>query len=190
MPGTVTHQHLLRSMDALKDNAEAVEEALARQIRLLVDRDLAVVFYDLITVRIHGEGEVGDDLRVYGMNKETGGNAGESKTLQGMLQKVLARFPVQHITLVADRGLPSLDNIKELSALADQGDHKLEFILAVPARRCVNAVSKIPKSWSAPLRVDHAPPDFPQPGLSDRIRVHALICFLALVLYRVMRMRL
>ncbi len=63
------------------------------------------------------------------------GNVGETKTLQGMLQKVLARFPVQRIILVADRGLLSLDNIGELSALADQGGRKLEFILAVPARR-------------------------------------------------------
>jgi len=160
MPDTVTHQHLLRAMDALMDNAEAIKEALARQIRPLVDRDLAVVFYDLTTVRIHGGGEVGDDLRAYGMNKETGGiarqfvlsvvqtadglplmhtvhpcNVGETKTLQGMLQKVLARFPVQRIILVADGGLLSLDNIGELSALADQGGRKLEFILAVPARR-------------------------------------------------------
>ena len=35
-------------------NADAVEEALARQIRLLVDQDLTVAFYDLMTVRIHG----------------------------------------------------------------------------------------------------------------------------------------
>lgn len=160
IPETVTHQHLLRAMDALMDNAEAVEEALARQIRPLVDHDLAVVFYDLTTVRIHGEAKVEDDIRAFGMNKEMSsiarqfvlgvvqtadgvplmhtvhpGNVGETKTLQGMLQKVLSRFPVQRIILVADRGLLSLDNIGELSALADQGERQLEFILAVPARR-------------------------------------------------------
>ena len=48
-------------------------------------------------------------------------NVSETKTLQGMLQKVLARFPVQRIILVADRGLLSLDNIGELSKLADRG---------------------------------------------------------------------
>ena len=51
MPGGVTHQHLLRAMDALMDHAETVEGALARQIRPLVDHDLAIVFYDLTTVR-------------------------------------------------------------------------------------------------------------------------------------------
>ena len=110
-------------------------------------------------MRIHGEGKVEADIRAYGMNKETGGvarqfvlgvvqsadglplitvhpgNVSETKTLQGMLQKVLARFPVQRIILVADRGLLSLENIEELSDLADQGGRRLEFILAVPARR-------------------------------------------------------
>jgi hypothetical protein len=75
MPEGVTHQHLLRAMDALMDHAELVEAELARQIRPLVDGDLAVVFYDLTTVRIHGEGEVDDDLRAFGMNKDTGGIA-------------------------------------------------------------------------------------------------------------------
>ena len=160
MPDTVTHQHLLRAMDALVDYADVVEEALARQFRPLVDQDLTVAFYDLTTVRIHGEGKVEADIRAYGMNKETGGvarqfvlgvvqsaeglplmhtvhpdNVSETKTLQGMLQKVLARFSVQRIILVADRGLLSLENIGELSELADRGDRRLEFILAVPARR-------------------------------------------------------
>lgn len=141
-------------------NVGAVEDALARQIRPLVDRDLAVVFYDLTTVRIHGEGAVDDDIRAFGMNKEIGGiarqfvlgvvqtadglplmhtvhpgNVTETRTLQGMLQTVLQRFPVQRVILVADRGLLGLENIDELTALADRGDRKLEFILAVPARR-------------------------------------------------------
>jgi len=160
MPEGVTHQHLLRAMDALMDHAEVVEIELARQIRPLVDQDLAVVFYDLTTVRIHGEGEVDDDLRAFGMNKQTGaiarqfvlgvvqtaeglplmhtvypGNMAETKTLQAMLATVLQRFPVQRVILVADRGLLSMDNIGELTAMADQGGRKLEFILAVPARR-------------------------------------------------------
>lgn len=160
MPDGVTHQQLLRAMDALMDNAEAVEDALARQIRPLVDRDLAVVFYDLTTVRIHGEGAVEDDIRAFGMNKERGGiarqfvlgivqtadglplmhtvhpgNVAETKTLQAMLETVLKRFPINRVILVADRGLLSLDNIHHLTDMANQSARKLEFILAVPARR-------------------------------------------------------
>lgn len=160
MQGKVEHHHLLRAMDALMDNMDRVEAELARQIRPLVDRDLTVVFYDLTTVRIHGEGEVEKDIRAYGMNKETGGiarqfvlgvvqtaeglplmhtvhpgNVAETKTLQGMMATVLQRFPIERVILVADRGLLSLDNIGALSDLAKQGGRTLEFILAVPARR-------------------------------------------------------
>jgi hypothetical protein len=62
MPETVTHQHLLRAMDALMNDAEAVEDALAPKIRPLVDHDLTMVFYDLTTVRIHGEGKTFQNL--------------------------------------------------------------------------------------------------------------------------------
>ena len=68
------------------------------------------------------------------------GNVAETKTLQSMLQTVLQRFPVQRVILVADRGLLSLDNIEELTSLADQGGRRLEFILAVPARRYADLV--------------------------------------------------
>jgi len=110
MPEGVTHQHLLCAMDALMDHAERVEMELAKQIRPLVDRDLSIIFYDLTTVRIHGEGTVEDDIRAFGMNKEMGGiarqfvlgvvqtaeglplmhtvhpgNVAETKTLQAML---------------------------------------------------------------------------------------------------------
>jgi hypothetical protein len=160
MPETVTHQHLPRAMDALIDHAERVEMELARKIRPLVDHELTIVFYDLTTVRIHGEGHVADDLRAFGMNKERGGiarqfvlgfvqtaeglplmhtvhpgNVAETKTLQSMLTTVLQRFAIQRVILVADRGLLSLENIDELTAMADQNNRALEFILAVPARR-------------------------------------------------------
>src|SRR6056297_247411 len=160
MPDKITHQHLLRAMDALMDHADRVEAELVKQIRPLVDHDLEIVFYDLTTVRIHGEGQVADDIRAFGMNKETSGiarqfvlgvvqtadglplmhtvhpgNAAETRTLQAMLATVLERFPIQRVLLVADRGLLSLENIGELTALADQGGRRLEFILAVPARR-------------------------------------------------------
>ncbi|WP_209428255.1 IS1634 family transposase [Pararhodobacter sp. SW119] len=165
MPAKVEHHHLLRAMDALMDHAERVEMELTKQIRPLVDRELAVVFYDLTTVRIHGEGTVADDLRAFGMNKERGGiarqfvlgvvqtadglplmhtvhpgNVAETKTLKGMLSSVLERFPIQRVILVADRGLLSLENIGELTALAERGSRRLEFILAVPARRYAELV--------------------------------------------------
>ena len=59
------------------------------------------------------------------------GNVGETKTLKGMLSKVLARFPVERVILVADRGPLSPTMSAELQHLAEASERKLEFILAV-----------------------------------------------------------
>jgi len=160
MPESVTHDQLLRTMDALMDRAEAVEALIAGQLRPMLDQQLSVVFYDLTTVRIHGDGQVPDDVRAFGLNKETGGiarqfvlgvvqsadglplmhtvhagNVAETRTLQAMVSQVLERFAVERVILVADRGLLSLDNVAELTKLAEVKACQLEFILAVPARR-------------------------------------------------------
>lgn len=160
MPEAVSHDHLLRTLDALMDRAGKVEAKVAQLLRPMLDQQLSVVFYDLTTVRIHGEGHVPEDVRAYGMNKETGGiarqfvlgvvqsaeglplmhtvhagNVAETATLKAMLEQVLARFPVERVILVADRGLLSLDNIAQIGELARQTERKLQFILAVPARR-------------------------------------------------------
>ena len=160
MPAAVTHDQLLRTMDALMDHAEAVQERVAAQLKPMLDQQLSVVFYDLTTVRIHGEATLPDDLRAFGMNKETGGiarqfvlgvvqsaeglplmhtvhagNVSETKTLKAMLADVLQRFAVERVIVVADRGLLSLDNVAELGELATTTQRQLQFILAVPARR-------------------------------------------------------
>ncbi len=41
----------------------------------MLDQELSVVFYDLTTIRIQGEGEVEDDLRQYGHSKDLKGPA-------------------------------------------------------------------------------------------------------------------
>ena len=160
MPEEVTHDQLLRTMDALMDRAEAVEARIAQQLRPMLDQQLSVVFYDLTTVRIHGEGDLPGDVRAYGLNKETGGiarqfvlgvvqsaeglplmhtvhagNVAETRTLKAMLEAVLQRFAVERVILVADRGLLSLDNVAELAQVAESTQRQLQFILAVPARR-------------------------------------------------------
>lgn len=160
MPRKAGHQQLLRSMDALMENMELVEKAIAEQMLPLVDAELTIVFYDLTTVRISGEKELEEDLRQYGKSKDTGGtarqfvlgvvqtaeglplshmvhpgNVAETKTLKGMARTVLERFPIRRVVLVADRGLLSYENIDDLQALADDLGRDLEFILAVPSRR-------------------------------------------------------
>lgn len=160
MPATVSHDQLLRTMDTLMDQVGAVEATVAGQIRPLLDETLSVVFYDLTTIRSHGEGQVANDLRAYGLNKRTGGiarqfvlgvvqtaeglpiahqvhagNVGEVSTLLPMIEKTVQRFPIKRVVLIADRGLLSLDNLEAIEQLQTAKGQRLEYILAVPARR-------------------------------------------------------
>jgi transposase len=154
----VNHQHLLRTMDTLAEGADRVDDALAGLLRPLIDQELAIVFYDLTTIRAEGSTDESEDLRHVGHAKEGGtvrqvmlgvvqtaeglpihhevfaGNTGETTTLVPTIEKVLARYPIKRVVLVADRGLLSLDNLDAIRALR-VGDQPLEFILAVPARR-------------------------------------------------------
>lgn len=155
---SVTHQHLLRTMDTLMDCADALEAALATLLRPLLDQELSIVFYDLTTIRAEGSTQMTEELRRFGLSKDGGiarqvmlgvvqtadglpihhevfaGNTGETTTLIPTIEKVLARYPIKRVVLVADRGLLSLDNLEAVSQIRI-GAQPLEFILAVPGRR-------------------------------------------------------
>ena len=156
----MTHQQLLRSMDALMDHQTEVDAVVAGLLRPLIDQDLSVVFYDLTTIRSEGLVTVDQDVRKHGLAKEGliarqfmlgvvqtaeglplyhevfDGNAAETKTLLPTLTTVLARFPsVRRLILIADRGLLSLDNLESLQAIKLSSGQPLEFIIAVPGRR-------------------------------------------------------
>ena len=138
----ITHQHLLRSMDALMDNQDAVDGVVAALLRPLVDQDLSVAFYDMTTIRAEGLASIEGDVRKYGMAKEGliarqfmlgvvqtseglpiyhevfDGNTAETRTLLPIVKKVMDRFPnLRRLILVADRGLLSLDNLEALQAI-------------------------------------------------------------------------
>ena len=63
----MTHQHLLRSMDALMTHQDAVDGVVARLLRPLIGQDLPLVVYDLTTIRATGLTEQVDDVRQYGV---------------------------------------------------------------------------------------------------------------------------
>lgn len=159
VPEAIEHHHLLRAMDALIEHREAVDEAVSGLLRPLLDQDLAVVFYDMTTIRAEGLSQQAGDVRQYGMAKEGviarqfmlgvvqtaegfplyhevfDGNTAEVTTLKPTIEKVLARFPIRRVIAVADRGLLSTDNLTELQAITLPSGKPLEFILAVPGRR-------------------------------------------------------
>ena len=157
---TITHQQLLRSMDALVTHQDAVDRIVAGLLRPLIDQDLSVVFYDLTTIRAEGGTTLEGDVRHFGMAKEGviarqfmlgvvqtaegipiyhevfDGNVAETRTLLPTLTTVLKRFTrVQRLILVADRGLLSLDNLEALKDIRLDNGQALEFIIAVPGRR-------------------------------------------------------
>jgi len=156
---SIDHQHLLRAMDALIDHKDEVDAVMSGLLRPLVDQDLAMVFYDMTTIRAAGLSDEDGDLRHYGMSKEGmvarqvmlgvvqtaeglplyhevfDGNTAEVTTLKGVIEKIVARFPIKRVIAVADRGLLSTDNLADLQAITLPGGGTLEFILAEPGRR-------------------------------------------------------
>ena len=69
---SVNHQHLLRTMDTLAEGADRVDDALTGLLRPLIDQELAIVFYDLTTIRAEGSTDESEDLRHFGHAKEGG----------------------------------------------------------------------------------------------------------------------
>jgi len=207
---SVTHQHLLRTIDTLMDCTDALEAALATLLRPLLDQELSIVFYDLTTIRAEGSTEMTEELRRFGLSKDGGiarqvmlgvvqtadglpihhevfaGDTGETTTLIPTIEKVLARYPIKRVVLVADRGLLSLDNLEAVSQIRI-GAQPLEFILAVPGRRysefdtvlapfhegqCKAATEEIVSehAWQGHRlivahRPDLAPPNWAPPGM-------------------------
>ena len=147
------------------DDWEAIESKvhahLATLLRPLIDTELSVVFYDVTTVGVCGESELPGDVRAYGRSKRDTierqfalglvqtadglpiayevfqGNVAETTTLMPMVHRVLQRYAISRVVLVADRGLLSLDNLEQIQALRLPSGQPLEFVLAVPARRYV-----------------------------------------------------
>ena len=124
-----------------------------------------MVFYDVTTIEVAGDAVVADDFRAYGLSKsglvarqfmlslvQTAeglpiahevhpGNIADAKTLLPMITSLLARYPLERVVLVADRGVLSVNNLDELAKLqatlaAGGRAVSLEYVLAVPAARC------------------------------------------------------
>ncbi len=158
-PGSerITHQQLLRAMDALLPLKDEIEQHLQRCFAAATE--LEVVFYDITTVHIHGTSERDDDLRVYGHSKDVNGvarqyavgvvqtaaglpihhevfvgNVAETGTVRGIVERLLKRFALRRLIIVADRGMLSLANLDVLEGLRLANGRAVEYIVAVAAR--------------------------------------------------------
>ena len=115
------------------------------------------------------------------------GNTSEAPTLLPTVRKVLARYPhIRRLVMVADRGLLSVDNLADLSAISlpdVQADlEPAQIVQRYKSLADIERGFRVLKSEIEIAPVYHR--------LPERIRAHASICFMALILYRVMRQRL
>lgn len=121
-------------MDMLCDCADMLESVLSGLLRALIDQELSIVFYDLTTISTEDATDMSGEVRQFGFSKEGGiarlvmlgvvqtaegllihheafaGNMTETKTLVSTNEKLLARYPIKRVVLVADRGLLLLDS--------------------------------------------------------------------------------
>jgi transposase len=103
------------------------------------------------------------------------------------VRKVLARYPhIRRLVMVADRGLLSVDNLADLSTISlpdVQADlEPAQIVQRYKSLAYIERGFRVLKSEIEIAPVYHR--------LPERISAHASICFMALILYRVMRQRL
>ena len=69
------------------------------------------------------------------------GNVGEVTTVRGIVERLGQRFCLRRVVFVADRGMLSLDTLNRLEGLTLPGGRGVEYIVAVPARRCTQVTA-------------------------------------------------
>jgi transposase len=167
---SVQHQHLLRAMDSLLEHKQQIEDELVGTLLPLFDSEMEIVFYDITAVSVEGESELPGDLRQHGKAKDFDGidrqfavgvvqtadgfpvthevfegNISETTTVKEIVVGLAKRFPVKRLVFVADRAMISFDNLAEFEKIELPGGDKLEYILAVPARRYRKMTQELPQ---------------------------------------------
>jgi Transposase DDE domain len=154
------YQHLLRAMDVVAEHQQELEEKVYWQLVDLLRIDLTLVFVDLTSVYVEGEGQ--SPLWQYGVSKDGKrqnkqlllalvvtpdgyplahflfpGNRAEKQAVLEMLVELRERYRLQRCVIVGDRGLVSAEVIR---ALTEAG---YEYILALRARQSKTAVAAV-----------------------------------------------
>jgi transposase len=129
--------HLYRSLDILSKHKEDIERQLFITNCDLYSMQVDVAFYDVTT--FHFESIKQDDLRDFGFSKANKinevqvvlgmltdcegrpigyelfpGKTYEGKTLESALKKIKQRFGIRNVTIVADKGINSKTNLKQI----------------------------------------------------------------------------
>lgn len=129
--------HIYRVLDYLSSFQKEIENLIFLKHVDRFGMKVDVVFYDVTT--LYFEGALPDDLRDFGFSKDAKfgevqvvvgmlvdqegrpialgvfpGNTFESKTLENALITLQERFKIQHVVVVADRGINSKLNLKRI----------------------------------------------------------------------------
>jgi transposase len=163
-PEKVEYHHLLRAMDWLIEQKEAVEKAIADEMLTLFDTEVDLVFYDVTSSYFEGDRSVSaEDIRRYGYSRDGRpdrrqiviglvmtregiplahhvfeGNRADKKTLGEVVKDLKERFGIRRAVFVADRGMLSDENLEAIL------DVDFDYILSLPMRHSV-AVQKLLK---------------------------------------------
>lgn len=132
--------HMYRTLSFLAAQKEHLESHLNKQIGQMMDRQLAVAFYDVTTY--YFESVAVDDLKKFGFSKDNKvnqvqvvmgllidangipvsyelfpGNTNDFKTLEPALKKLKRQYGISKMIIVADRGLNSRKNLLFLKSI-------------------------------------------------------------------------
>ena len=171
-----------RALDTVAEGKESTEAHLYGRLCDLANLDLRLVCYDLTSTYFEGETRHSDRFpsRAFGYSRDHrsdrpqvvigllttsdgipiahhvfAGNTADVSTLPGVLDDLQRRFGIGAITMVADRGLISADNVQ---SLADQG---FDHVLATRLHRdptCAAALeaSSLPDARWVPVAEAHS----------------------------------
>lgn len=134
---TIDLHHFYRSLDVLADHKNEIEQYIFQKNIDLFNMELDIVFYDVTT--FYFESQKADALKDFGFDKDnkinqvhivmgllidkTGrpigyelfkGNTYEGHTLVKTIEKLKTRFQIGTVVIVADKGLNSKANLKDI----------------------------------------------------------------------------
>ena len=129
--------HIYRALDVIASKKEDIESYMFNKSKNLFNRDISITFYDVTTFYFESKNE--NELKDFGFSKDNKvnevqivmgllidkdgipigyelfkGNTFDSKTMLKILAKLKNQFKIENITIVADRGLNSKLNFKEI----------------------------------------------------------------------------
>lgn len=150
----IKYEYLFRAMDFLIAHKEQIEDNIAYHYLNLFNSSVKICFYDITSTYFEAEASIVEgDIRELGHSRDDKphktqvvigvvmtqdgipiahytfvGNTIDSKTVRPVLENIKKRFRVENITLVADKGMSTGNNLK---CLIDNGD---DFILGESAK--------------------------------------------------------